>query len=100
LRSQEKTFPLGFGAVEEACAIRLGASGRGEGDSLDSALPYWSRGIAALLSPARAELLDLPKCYHNTCAKAGRDQHEKKVQIDKRAHKLESSQRQRTASTA
>jgi hypothetical protein len=67
---------------------------------LDSAPPYWPHGIAALLSPAFAKLLDLPKCYHNTRAKAGRDQHEKKVQIGKRAHKLESSQRARTASIA
>ena len=48
--------------------------------------------MAALLSPAFAKLLDLPKCYHQTCAKAGRDQHEKKVQIGKRAHKLGPSQ--------
>jgi hypothetical protein len=74
------------------------ASGRGEWDSLGSAPPYWPHGIAALLSPAFAKLLDLPKCHHNTCAKAGRDQHEKKVHIGKRAHKLESSQRARTAS--
>jgi hypothetical protein len=43
-------------------------------------------GIAALLSPALARLLDLPKCSHNTRAKAGRDQHEKKGLVRKRAH--------------
>jgi hypothetical protein len=54
---------------------------------LDSAPPCWLHGIAALLSPAFARLLDLPKCSHNTRAKAGRDQHEKKGLVRKRAHK-------------
>jgi hypothetical protein len=56
--------------------------------SLDSAPVCWLLGIAALLSPALARLLDLPKCNHNTRAKAGRDQHEKKVQIGKGAHNV------------
>jgi hypothetical protein len=54
---------------------------------LDSAPPCWLHDIAALLSAAFARLLELPKCSHNTRAKAGRDQHEKKGLVRKRAHK-------------
>jgi hypothetical protein len=55
--------------------------------ALNAALPRWLHGIAALLLSTVARLLDLPQCPHNTGAKAGRDQHEKKGLARECVHK-------------